>query len=158
MATQISGSQITTGKASFTDLPYFQAQGPSSDVDIATGNIIQYPGVILNNGNHYNASTYIFTVPVAGLYSFSWDTWHDQASVARLYIMKNGSYYQSSTYSGDRGIHTRHGSLANDEDSSKTVIMECQVGDTVNIYNGVNSGTARIFYSSGFSGYLISAF
>lgn len=160
MTTTITGDSVDTGTVTADSvevaIPYFLAQGPQSDQNIAQFTTVPYENVIYNSGGHYNSTTSTFTAPVTGLYSFSWDVWHSSASTGRCFIQINNSNVKAPGFTSTQGLHTRLGTTATDEDSSKTVILELVAGDTVRIYNGDNSNTVRIFYSSSFSGYLIT--
>jgi hypothetical protein len=144
-----------SGRVRMPYQPAFQAQAVESDTNY--GNVVlPYPGVILNQGGHYNNSTYRFTAPVAGVYCFSWDVWHSSSSnsgTGRAFIRKNGAYYKTSSYGSNAGLHARLGDTAADDDSSKTVLIALAVNDYVDIYNGADNIT--LFFSSGFSGFLV---
>jgi hypothetical protein len=136
------------------DNPAFQAQAVANDTTYGQ-QVIPYPGVITNRGGHYNNSTYRFTAPVSGAYCFSWDGWHNAITpgTGRMFIRKNGSYVTASGYNSGHGIHARLGDTAEDDDSQMTAVLELSAGDYVDIYNGADN--VRLFYSSGFSGFLI---
>jgi hypothetical protein len=70
-----------------------------------------------------------------------------------MFIRKNGSYVTASGYNSGYGIHARLGDTAEDDDSQMTAVLELSAGDYVDIYNGADN--VRLFYSSGFSGFLI---
>jgi hypothetical protein len=69
-ADKIASGAVTPGKIS-TDWPAFYALSAGTNKSTVSGGILVFNGgVRFNNGNHYNASTYRFTVPITGLYYF----------------------------------------------------------------------------------------
>ena len=120
-----------------------------SGVDVTVGNKVPYDTTIINKGNGYNTSTYVFTAPVAGVYWFSYSIWSNNTSgVARSGFYKNGTAYGRSDYP----IGTRNQTSAYDNDSASSAI-ELAANDTVDIR--VYGATANVFGTNYFSGYLI---
>ena len=65
---------------------------------VADNNVLTYPNVILNVGNHYSTTTGKFTAPVAGNYLIYWDSIGGAvADTFRFKIQKNESQYNDAT-------------------------------------------------------------
>lgn len=62
--------------------PFFYARKTTGGT-IASGTIVEFNGVTTNIGSHYNSSTYRFTAPINGVYSFT----------AKVWLSKNGGSY-----------------------------------------------------------------
>ena len=60
----------STGAINRTYLPAFHAYGINNGTYTTTGDV-PFNTTLLNNGNHFSTSTYTFTAPVSGIYSFS---------------------------------------------------------------------------------------
>jgi len=117
----------------------------NSGQGVANSDIILNTG--LNQGNHVNTSSGIFTAPVAGRYIFTaWSIKNNiNGSVARLQIMKNGSVIAEARMD-ESGSYTQ---------AHCTVIENLAANDQIKFRNG-DSGS---FYMGGYygecSGYLL---
>ncbi|XP_076151886.1 complement C1q-like protein 2 [Alosa pseudoharengus] len=112
--------------------------------------ILKYDNVITNVGSAYDPSTGIFTVPVKGVYFFTFVLFnpigHNHASGAKL--MKNGEMVVSAT--------DNIPGADSEDTTSNTVILDLEVSDKV--YIEMFSG--RAIYTDGnrrntFSGHLL---
>ena len=139
----------STGRVNLPQLIAFTAYVNSGGVDVTVGNKVPYDAIIINKGNAYNTSTYVFTAPVAGEYWFSYSVWSNNTSgTARSGFYKNGTALGRSDYP----IGTRH-NQSSYETSSASSAIELAASDTVDIR--VYGATANVFGTNYFSGYLI---
>lgn len=131
-----------------TSRPAFFARRTSGQ---ATGTVV-FDTVMLNQGSHYNNSTGIFTAPIAGLYSFSFNVLSDNNG--------SDSYFATSLYKNGSGYAKVQNRTVEDNDfgSGMSVIASLAVNDTVqvvqhnvNLY-GTSSSDENMTW---FSGYLI---
>ena len=130
--------------------PVFDVCGASSNPNASSGAVyITYTTVKVNNGNHYSTSTGKFTVPVAGLYFFSFGCIKSgNSNLARLHLYKNGSS------ANDRHLRMPTGGDGYGENGALTNIISCAVGDEIQVWlqEGVlHAGTAYLY----FNGFLI---
>ena len=131
-----------------TSRPAFFARRTSSQV---TGTVV-FDTVMLNQGSHYNNSTGIFTAPIAGLYSFSFNVLSDNNG--------SDSYFATSLYKNGSGYAKVQNRTEDDNDfgSGMSVIASLAASDTVqvvqhnvNLY-GTSSSDENMTW---FCGYLI---
>ena len=140
----------STGRVNLPQLIAFTAYvNDGNGVDVTVGNKVPYDATVINKGNAYNTSTYVFTAPVAGVYWFSFSVWsNNTSSTARAAFYKNGTAVGRSDYP----IGTRHQTSAYEPTSASSAI-ELAANDTVDIR--VYGATANVFGTNYFSGYLI---
>ena len=111
---------------------------PSFGAYNATGNNgadITFANTFFNIGNHFVASTGIFTAPISGRYLFTWNALHGQSptSYARVLFKINGStstLYGDSLTSDGNGIYVK---------TSIDGIFNLSANDTVRLYNEGNT-------------------
>jgi len=146
----VSGNLSVNGYLTNPTIPYFLAQASFGDTNY-TNQILPYPNIIHNPGNHYNSSTYRFTAPITGKYFFSYTVWHNAATTGRIGIRKNGLYISSGTQS--QQIHARLGATATNDTASLSAVIDLNQSDYVDLY--VYDGTITLFYANVFTGFLI---
>ena len=133
----------STGRILTPARPAFSATA-STSFNITSGTI-PYDTEQFDIGGNYNASTYKFTCPVAGIYSFSFSYYAVLATTARGSLYKNTSLY---------AIGNRVESNGNHPSTTSTIVMQCSVNDE--IYIGWQEGNVHIAPAyNHFSGYLI---
>ena len=139
----------SAGRVNLPQLIAFTAYADSnSSVNVSVGSKVPYDVAIINKGNGYNTSTYVFTAPVAGVYWFSYSVWCNGSTTGRAGFYKNGTAYGRSDYP----IGTRNHGNASDNDSASSAI-ELAANDTVDIR--AYSAAVDVFGTNYFSGYLI---
>ena len=139
----------SSGRVTRPQLIAFTAYSNSnSSVSVSVGNKVPYDAVTLNKGNAYDASTYVFTAPVAGVYWFSYSVWNNTSNTGRTGFYVNGTPYGRSDYP----IGTRNHSSYYQNDSASSAI-ELAVNDTVDIRP--YAAGVDVFGTNYFSGYLI---
>jgi hypothetical protein len=139
--------------------PAFMAYGNGNSIIDSNGTYIIYPSVHLNRGGHYNASTGVFTVPVSGVYFFSWSMIGNNTNdIYRWYLRINDSNFlgdfhlrQDTTETGD----------AYAQNGNRSTMVNLNAGDTVRIWFRADYGNqpygandaANAYHN--FMGYLI---
>ena len=116
-----------------TEQPPFQQMTPVGFSAYSTtlasynaGDVIQFPYIITNVGNHYNSVTDTFVAPYPGFYMFSASISSDDNQHVRANIMQEGSLL-ATAYADDLAttVHTTH------HQASMVVVTECAAGDRV---------------------------
>jgi hypothetical protein len=128
--------------------PMFAANASGFAGIINTGSYVPYGNVITNVGSAYNASTYKFTVPIAGTYLFQMNIYSNGATNGSVRLIRNDT--NNSAY----GPYMQ---LANGTTNYPSygcgVIEALSAGDTIGV-----KCTYQSAYSDGdcwFSGYLL---
>ena len=133
----------STGRVLTPARPAFSATA-STSFNITSGTI-SYDSEQFDIGGNYNASTYKFTCPVAGIYSFSFSYYAVNTTTSRGSLYKNTSLY---------AIGNRVETNGNHPSTTSTIVMQCSVNDE--IYVGWQEGSVHIAPAyNHFSGYLI---
>ena len=122
-------------------------------ISVGNGAIIKYNVVLTNEGNWYNNYTGMFTVPVTGVYLFTFTLNVDQKS-ALVRLMKDGQTLAAAVAESiDSDSSTRH------ESSSNTVIVHATTGQSVWVesfyYNSNNLWSGSSYPANTFSGFLL---
>ena len=147
----VSGNLSVNGYLTNSSIPYFLAQATFIDASYTANQILPYPNIIHNQGNHYNALNSTFTVPISGVYFFSYTVWHNSANTGRVGIRKNQNYVTSGTQA--QPIHARLGSTSFNDSASLSATLSLSQGDVIDLY--IQEGPIVLFYANVFTGYLI---
>ena len=108
----------------------FSAKMATSAASNVKNNVVQYNGVITNQGGAYNPTDSVFTVPVEGYYVFSWSITQFDRRYTDTAIVKNGAEFlkESAFVFGGSNVM---------DSSSQTVTIHLVTGDRIWIkYNG----------------------
>jgi len=114
---------------------------------IASGHIIPFDDVMLNEGNAYNGNDGVFVCPHEGLYLFLWNTLSSPNKEAAAAMTVNGIERQES-YSNGSPYYASAGGFA---------IVRLNQGD--HVYMSIRSGRTNQYlndYESAFAGVSLS--
>ena len=102
----------------------------SSGGTSGTNEILKFASVLVNIGSHYNASTGVFTCPVAGRYFVTFSGLYDDSynNTGTVYIRVNGA----EKY---RAYHHNSGSYY--EQISSSGVVDAAANDTIDIYSSI---------------------
>lgn len=120
------GNVLTPGQT------FFEAKLCSSVVN-APG-VMVWETVLSNIGGGYNASTGVFTAPVAGVYTFGFNTLMNYAGTGeyRYEFFKNGALYD--------GVITQKNNASSWQTIQGTITTYMNAGDTMYVYYTMGSG------------------
>ena len=141
-------------------VPTFSAYGPASWTQLSSGTneYVICGNVQVNNGSHYNATTGLFTAPIAGYYHFTLNlyAWLQGASQGDnfnyygAYIWKNGQALTPS------GLYGYVNSGDNDRTDVITATMQLNATDTVGARIYANAGDCEWYGThTVFAGFMI---
>jgi hypothetical protein len=153
----ISGMLKTSNPAFSVNIAGGGNTGPSYNGGAAV--VVPYGDVTLNKGNNYSATSYVFTAPIAGIYTFTWGAIGNNGSgVYSYYPYKNGAHLQTI---GGKNIQLRIDTTAsgsNYGNGEKTIVVSLVENDALGIRFQRSSGSSNDYghtYTY-FQGYLIS--
>lgn len=122
----------SAGRITMPYQPMFSAYTTATNTRGATG-AFPYTHTLVNNGSHYNTSTYRFTAPINGNYHFSVSAL--LTSSAHVYLTKNGGAIGGS--GAQAGIHQVGASYAR---CAVDCIVSLSAGDYVEAYQANTNG------------------
>lgn len=142
------------GRVNFPAQPAFSTSGTNYTQSGSTGvaSVIIPNSMLFNVGNHYNASTGVFTAPVAGKYYFAfWGLAYPLPENDRISIRyrKNGTAVNAVEHNGNSGSHT---------ETSGCIFLELAANDTVDLTFTRDVGTTAYAYTTQWTmmGYMLS--
>lgn len=113
--------------------------------NLSNGSTVNFSNVTFNTGNHYNASTYTFTAPIAGRYFFCVMLGVQNPNGMTTYINLNGTDYTGAEI----------GAGTNWWSSATSAVLDLSAGDTVKATVNGNWANLDAGQWSGFGGYLL---
>jgi len=145
-STKLMGMDAS-GFESKPNIPAFMAYGNAGAVSVDAGQEFPISATSTNIGNHYNISTYRFTAPVAGFYSFQYGLYSYEGP-QQVAIKKNGLDWRPSDTTGLFSVESNRL-------NSGAISMSLEVGDYVSF--GFRDGYSGNVYMSHtwLSGFLV---
>ena len=132
----------SSGRVTMTYQPAFRATLITSTN--TTGNYMIFESVDYNIGNHYNATTGIFTAPIAGRYMVSVQGFNENSQSSQLYVrVNNANKSYSLSYGPTYGMMSQHS------------VFNLAANDTVRVYCNAGELYAAGADSNSFSCYLL---
>lgn len=128
--------------------PAFSANGSGGTVTVAAGALVPFNNVILNVGSHYNASTFLFTAPVTGVYWFNYSLYIQGAS--SFTVQLNGA-----EMTGTSPLVFIPAADQFDQNGSASLVVQMSAGDTFGIRSRSTQASILFTPHSRFSGYLL---
>jgi hypothetical protein len=157
----LSGNGMTVADGNFSNIffkidssgrvvtpkqPAFHADAGAAQTVAGT---VQFTGVMTNNGNHYNSSTYTFTAPVTGTYKFSARIMKAQDATVDFHFRVNGSQVCNNLYDTATATNQLNSGTIN-------MVRHLNSSDSVTVYSASTSGTNWIHAGHReFTGFLI---
>ena len=144
-----------------TAWPAFSASRTTSDwYAVAGGSIIVFDRVDspaddymgFNNGNHFNTSTYAFTCPIDGIYSFGFNIYTANSDAANGFsLAKNGYYLKTGSGTDINNIYVQG---TDDINLAGSYTLTLSANDTIDVR--ANTGSDIYTGHSWFHGHLVA--
>lgn len=115
----------SSGRVTVPYQPFFSGYRSNTPTTVTAGNIVKCTSTISQVGSNYDASTGLFTCPVAGNYWITGTGHAENAQPVSLQLHKNGSVQAAEYASIPTGNFT---SL------TASAIITCAAGDTLSLY------------------------
>ena len=129
----------SSGRVTMPYQPSFRAVLITSTNTNTSGNYMVFESVDYNIGNHYNATTGIFTAPVAGRYQVSVQAFNQNLINSQLYVQVNNTNKSYSlSYAGATSASNQYNMM------SQSTIFNLSANDTVRVLNA----SGQIYVSS----------
>jgi hypothetical protein len=149
-----------SGRVTIPNHPAFMVGiSATSDATVAVNSYIPFNSTAFNTGSYFNTSTYKFTAPVAGVYSFTFNLFYTNSS-SSTQSMQAGIYVNGgfvSIPSGDAyGVGTAiPNSAGGTIEFGTTVLLSLNANDTVGVAARDGAGIRIYQGHSNFSGFLV---
>ncbi|XP_062575479.1 complement C1q tumor necrosis factor-related protein 3-like [Saccostrea cucullata] len=122
----------------------FEASLNSSLSSIKSGERVIFSTLDENNGNGYDASSGIFTVPGSGVYVFVWSVVSTEYRFSTTALIVNGK---------QRAVHECNSTKAKNDSCTRTTVVTLAVGDKVWIECVKDNSSIDDYKSSSFAGF-----
>jgi len=131
----------------YVTMPYQPAFSAVKTANVVngTGTYTSWPTVHVNVGNSFNATTGVFTAPIAGVYQFTVSAMASGTGYINVFIYKNGT---SVVGGGARPANSTY------DQAERTIMLSLAVGDTVYVSDGVGGNQAVFSDSNGWLSFL----
>lgn len=104
--------------------PVFSGYGSAAQAVPANGAVIQINTVVVDTRSGFNAGTYAYTIPEAGVYRVSAQAKNTTQQIMEAQIYHNGSAAKNGTYIN----------VAGDMGCVVTALLDCAAGDTITFF------------------------
>jgi hypothetical protein len=115
----------SSGRVTTPYQPYFYVIGTAGGT-LYTNTVIPFNNAIVNTGNHFNTSTYVFTAPIAGRYLFT-------TSVLNYPNSTSGGELYFSVNNGNYSPLFRHNGIGPQVSITGSAILSLAANDTVGV-------------------------
>jgi hypothetical protein len=138
----------TLGRVTIPAQPSFRAVLITSTNTV--GNYLVFESVDYNTGNHYNATTGIFTAPVAGRYMVTVQAFNENNISSQLYVrINNVNKSYSLSYAGSNSSGQQYNMM------SQHSVFNLAANDTVRVYCNAGEMYVSLATTNSFSCHLL---